>query len=134
MIDFAADRDLLITEQKYGRPNQATPAKWQAEYKDYHAPADGTTAQPVGEKTVKEEVVAGPPVVPSVAPNGTSEAAEIIKPQANGEDNKKRRRHEGETPEEKVERKRRKKEKKERKAAKKAAKEGTKASASEESD
>jgi len=29
---------------KYGRANEATPAKWQAEYKDYNAPANIGTA------------------------------------------------------------------------------------------
>jgi H/ACA ribonucleoprotein complex subunit 4 len=34
-------------EQKYGRINEATPAKWQQDYKDFHAPIDvlGTTPQ-----------------------------------------------------------------------------------------
>jgi H/ACA ribonucleoprotein complex subunit 4 len=115
--------------QKYGRANEATPAKWQTEYKDYNAPADGTMAQPVAEKTAKEDVLSAPPV----APNGTSDAMEVDEPKANGEKEKKRKRHDGETPEEKAERKRKKKEKKEKKEKKKAAK-GTKASESEESE
>lgn len=93
---------------------------------------EGTTAQPVAEKTAKEDVLSAPPV----APNGTSDAIEVEKPKANGETDKKRKRHEGETPEEKADRKRQKKEKKERKekaAAKKAAK-GGKTSESEEND
>lgn len=116
--------------QKYGRPNEATPAKWQSEYKDYNAPADGTNAQPVAETTAKEEVLSAPPV----APNGTLDAMEVDEPKANGEKAKKRKRNEGETPEERAERKRKKKEKKEKKAAKKASKDGGKASESEESD
>jgi H/ACA ribonucleoprotein complex subunit 4 len=120
--------------QKYGRPNEATPAKWNSEYKDYDAPADGTTPQPVTAKTAKEDTSSAP----SVAPNGTSEAMEVDEPKANGEKEKekKRKRHEGETPEEKAERKRRKKEKKEKKekkAAKKASK-GAEASETEDSD
>lgn len=115
--------------QKYGRPNEATPAKWQSEYKDYNASTDGTTTQPVAEKTAKDDVLAAPPV----APNGDSHATEADKPKINGEKEKKRKRHEGETPEEKAERKRRKREKKEKKAAKKAAK-GAKASESEETE
>ncbi|KAF4779245.1 centromere/microtubule-binding protein cbf5 [Colletotrichum scovillei] len=73
---------------KYGRPNEATPAKWAVE---------STTATPA-----------------AVTP-------------ANAEDDgesKKRKKHEGETRDEKAERKRRKAEKKAAKAAKKAAKGG----------
>ena len=110
----------LTTFQKYGRTNEATPAKWQAEYKDYNASTESGSAVPASEK--KE----GSDSVPSAAPNGTSEAMEVDAPEANGE---KRRKHEGETPEERAERKRRKKEKK---AAKKAA--GEKKDASEDDD
>ena len=118
--------------QKYGRPNEATPAKWQSEYRDFNAPAEGTTIQPVAETTAKEDVLSAPPE----APNGDSEAMEVdgstAAPEpANGTDDKKRKRHEGETPEEKAERKKRKKERKEKKEAKKA-KKAAKAESSEE--
>src|ERR1700731_2392398 len=39
---------------KYGRANEATPAKWQADYTDYNAPAGGTRHPPVPDKTSKE--------------------------------------------------------------------------------
>jgi H/ACA ribonucleoprotein complex subunit 4 len=117
--------------QKYGRANEATPAKWNSEYKDYDAPADGTTPQPATGKTAKDDTSSAPPA----APNGTSEAMEVDEHKTNGEKEKekKRKRHEGETPEEKAERKRKKKEKKEKKVAKKASKRA-KASESEDSD
>jgi len=96
---------------KYGRPNEATPAKWVEEYKDFNAPAeDGTTAAPVAqitsaEEAEKEDVSADVDVDVSMISAGDDAG-------------KKRKRHEGETAEEKAERKRKKKEKKEKKAKK----------------
>jgi H/ACA ribonucleoprotein complex subunit 4 len=97
---------------KYGRPNEATPAKWNTEYKDFNAPLEGSSA-PVAEIVAKEEVAAiesapSPPVEADVSmiSNGVDESG------------KKRKRHDGETAEEKAERKRKKKEKKEKKAKK----------------
>ncbi|KIX09896.1 centromere/microtubule-binding protein cbf5 [Rhinocladiella mackenziei CBS 650.93] len=126
---------------KYGRPNEATPAKWTAEYTDYNAPADGTTSAPVKEKTAQSDALSAPPV----ASNGDTaetvdpgDTAAIPAPTTNGaapakvkgkEKEKKRKKHEGETPEERAERKRRKKEKKEKKEKRKSA-----ASKAEESD
>ena len=110
---------------KYGRVNEATPAQWQADYTDYNAPADSTRQQPVAEKTSKEDVLSAPPIAPD-------DSMEVDVPATNGT-SEKRKKHEGETPEEKAERKRRKKEKKEKKEAKKA-KKGAKAEQSEESD
>ncbi|KAH8598300.1 pseudouridylate synthase family protein [Bisporella sp. PMI_857] len=104
---------------KYGRPNEATPAKWLNEYKDLNAPLEGTSAATVAETTSKADVEAVP-AIPAVEP--TSESTP--------DDSKKRKRHEGETAEEKAERKRKKKEKKE----KKAKKEGKKAEASDDSE
>jgi H/ACA ribonucleoprotein complex subunit 4 len=52
---------------KYGRPNEATPAKWNAEYKDFNAPLsaeDGTVAAPVAETTSKSDVAAAPAGAP----------------------------------------------------------------------
>lgn len=101
---------------KYGRPNEATPAKWNTEYKDFNAPADGSVAAPVAETTTKEDVAAAP-AIPSVDADTSIADVSMI---SNGVDDggKKRKRHEGETAEEKAERKRKKKEKKEKKAKK----------------
>ncbi|RDW89547.1 hypothetical protein BP6252_01579 [Coleophoma cylindrospora] len=107
---------------KYGRPNEATPAKWNAEYKDFNAPLDGSAAAPVTETTSKEDVAAAP-AVPAVD-------ADVSMISNDDGDSKKRKRHEGETAEEKAERKRKKKEKKE----KKAKKEGKKAEESDDSE
>lgn len=107
---------------KYGRPNEATPAKWNTDYKDFNAPLEGTTAAPVAETTSAADVAAAPAVAP-VVENGDV-------PMAGADDSKKRKRHEGETAEEKAERKKKKKEKKE----KKAKKEGKKADESDDSD
>jgi len=104
---------------KYGRPNEATPSKWNTEYKDFNAPLEGTAAAPVAEITSANDVAAAPPIAPvSEITNGASE------------DSKKRKRHDGETAEEKAARKLKKKEKKE----KKAKKEGKKAVDSDDSD
>ncbi len=108
---------------KYGRPNEATPAKWNNEYKDFNAPLEGSAAAPIAEKTTTEDVAMAPSIPPvdadvSALNNGDPDAT------------KKRKRHEGEMAEEKAERKRKKKEKKE----KKAKKEGKKAPESDESD
>jgi len=104
---------------KYGRANEATPAKWQAEYKDYNAPADGGT-------TASQPAIASTPTYKTdPAPTGPSSgerssAAPIVTVEGLKEDEagKKRKRHEGETLEERMERKRRKKEKKEKKEKK----------------
>jgi H/ACA ribonucleoprotein complex subunit 4 len=97
---------------KYGRPNEATPAKWNTEYKDFNAPLDGSAA-PAAPVTSKEEVevaVAEPSPAPDADVSMISNGVE--------DSGKKRKRHEGETAEEKAERKRKKKEKKEKKAKK----------------
>jgi H/ACA ribonucleoprotein complex subunit 4 len=96
---------------KYGRPNEATPAKWNTEYKDFNAPLDGSV--PVPQITSKEQA--------EVSMAEASPAAEAdVSMISNGIEDagKKRKRHEGETAEEKAERKRKKKEKKEKKAKK----------------
>lgn len=95
---------------KFGRPNDATPAKWTSEYKDFSmtdasaAAAAAAPATKVVEEVVEEKVIAAPAT-----------------PGDDG-DKKKRKKHDGETPDEKAERKRRKAEKKAAKAAKKAGK------------
>ncbi|KAI9799682.1 MAG: centromere/microtubule-binding protein cbf5 [Sarcosagium campestre] len=95
---------------KYGRTNDATPAKWNAEYTDFNAPLDGPTAVP-------------PATAPSVAIEESAPAATSTEVPVTNGDGKKRKRHEGETAEEKAERKRKKKEKKEKKGRKKSLKE-----------
>ncbi|KAE8451897.1 centromere/microtubule-binding protein cbf5 [Mollisiaceae sp. DMI_Dod_QoI] len=106
---------------KYGRANEATPAKWNAEYTDFNAPLDGSVAAPVAETTSKEDVMAAPAVSPvdadtSIADISMADVSMI----SNGveDSGKKRKRHEGETAKEKAERKRKKKEKKEKRAKK----------------
>jgi H/ACA ribonucleoprotein complex subunit 4 len=96
---------------KYGRPNEATPTKWNTEYKDFNAPLEGSIATPLAEITSKSEVETAPAIPAidadvSIISNGLEESS------------KKRKRHDGETAEEKAERKRKKKEKKEKKAKK----------------
>ncbi|EFW22801.1 centromere/microtubule-binding protein cbf5 [Coccidioides posadasii str. Silveira] len=114
---------------KFGRPNASTPAKWQAEYKDYSASAGAAAPQPATEAT---------PATPAQAPAASPEGASSPAPEADKEDAKKRKRHDGETPEEREERKRRKKEKKEekekRKQEKKEKKERRKSKQAESSD
>lgn len=109
---------------KYGRPNEATPAKWNTEYKDFNAPLDGSTPAPR-----VTEVTEDAPAAPSFDPDTSVADVSMI---SNGvdESGKKRKRHEGETAEEKAERKRKKKEKKE----KKAKKDGKKAVESDDSE
>lgn len=99
---------------KYGRPNEATPAKWNSEYTDFNAPLDGSVATPVAEITSKADVMAAPALSPVDADTSIADVSMI----SNGveDSGKKRKRHEGETAEEKAERKRKKKEKKEKKA------------------
>ncbi|KAK2024999.1 trub family pseudouridylate synthase [Colletotrichum somersetense] len=96
---------------KYGRPNEATPAKWVSEYKDFGA-VEGAAA-----------AAASAPATPMKAVETTTVTTSVAVTPANNEDDgetKKRKKHEGETPDEKAERKRRKAEKKAAKAAKKA--------------
>jgi H/ACA ribonucleoprotein complex subunit 4 len=100
---------------KYGRPNEATPAKWNNEYKDFNAPLEGSTGPRVTEVT---ETAA--PAAPTFDADASMASAADVSMISNGvdESGKKRKRHEGETAEEKAERKRKKKEKKEKKAKK----------------
>lgn len=99
---------------KFGRPNEATPATWTSAYKDYGAPAGeaaATEALPTGDVTMAE--------APAVAIGASASAADkdVDEPAA---DDKKRKKHDGETAEEKAERKRLKAEKKAAKKAKRA--------------
>lgn len=106
---------------KYGRPNEATPAKWNTEYKDFNAPLEGSAPAPVAENHSRA------PTLPALE---SPEADADVSMVSNGVKDKKRKRHEGETAEEKAERKRKKKEKKE----KKAKKEGKKVEESDDSE
>jgi len=107
--------------QKYGRPNEETPAKWQKEYTDYGAPlsVNGAPSAPLAievpqategasKNDVKRETRSSPP------PEGAESKSEPAK------ESKKRKRREEETPEERAERKRRKQEKKEKKEKRKS--------------
>jgi len=86
---------------KFGRTNEATPAKWTQSYTDYGA-ADAAAAAAASE--------AG-------SPEKKAESAPAVAEEKADEDKKKRKKHDGETAEEKAERKRLKKEKKEKKKA-----------------
>jgi H/ACA ribonucleoprotein complex subunit 4 len=106
---------------KYGRPNEATPAKWNTEYKDFNAPLEDSAPAPA------TEIASSVPTLPAI---DATEADADVSMVSNGVKDKKRKRHEGETAEEKAERKRKKKEKKE----KKAKKEGKKVEESDDSE
>jgi H/ACA ribonucleoprotein complex subunit 4 len=106
---------------KYGRPNEATPAKWNTEYKDFNAPLEGSAPAPA---PIAEPPSSAPTLPAIEAPDADTSIV------SNGVKDKKRKRHEGETAEEKAERKRKKKEKKE----KKAKKEGKKVEESDDSE
>ncbi|KAK1770673.1 centromere/microtubule-binding protein cbf5 [Phialemonium atrogriseum] len=88
---------------KFGRVNEATPAKWTEGYTDYN-PQTATAAAESAPAPAAEST-------PQNAPD------EMAVDDAEDDDKKKRKKHEGETPEEKAERKRRKKEKKAKKAS-----------------
>ncbi|KAH8434703.1 pseudouridine synthase CBF5 [Aspergillus melleus] len=100
---------------KYGRTNEATPAKWKSDYKDYSAP-DAESAQPAAEAP-KAEVTAAP--AEAAEPPSSPNKMEVDEDK-DDDDKKKRKRHDGETPEERAERKRKKKEKKEKKERRKS--------------
>lgn len=93
-----------LSFQKYGRPNENTPAKWQSEYKDYNVPLEMQRAPEVSESASKKD---DSTLAPNEKPSGAVDEEKT-------NDDKKRRKHEGETAEERAERKRRKKEKKEK--------------------
>lgn len=98
---------------KYGRPNEATPAKWTESYTDYSAAeAQAAGAKPTeGASSDLPKAVAPAAVTPDAFPDPKA-------PKEAKDESKKRKKHEGETPEEKAERKRRKAEKKAKKASK----------------
>lgn len=113
MGPVAIEKKKMKTEgklDKYGRPNEATPAKWNNEYKDFNAPPEeGAIAiHP------KPEVVTAA-AAPALAPVDGNAAEDDEE-----KSDKKRKRHDGETAEEKAERKRKKKEKKAKRESKKS--------------
>ncbi|PSR90815.1 pseudouridine synthase [Coniella lustricola] len=97
---------------KYGRPNEATPAKWTESYTDYNAAAGADDA------AAKPTEAAASELPKAIAPAAVTPAAVEAETPKDGD--KKRKKHDGETPEEKAERKRRKAEKKAKKASKDA--------------
>lgn len=100
---------------KYGRPNEATPAKWTDSYTDYNAPAEGQdAAKPTAAESSELPKTVAPPATQAETPKSKTTKESKDK---DGE-SKKKRKHEDETPEEKAERKRKKAEKKAKKEAK----------------
>lgn len=108
---------------KYGRPNENTPAKWNAEYKDFNAPGEDAAAAasaPFAETTSAEDVLSAP-AVPSAPIDGEPAAAVQAAQEAEETPGKKKKRsRDEETEEERAERKRRKAEKKEKKEKRKS--------------
>ena len=99
---------------KYGRPNEATPAAWKSDYKDYNAPLeDQPAAAPAAAADVSMSEAPAAAETPSAA---------LVVPVV--DDKKKRKKHDGESAEEKAERKRLKAEKKAAKKARRASKGG----------
>ncbi|KAK4242479.1 centromere/microtubule binding protein cbf5-like protein [Achaetomium macrosporum] len=96
---------------KFGRPNDATPANWKQNYTDYGAAAEAA-ATPAALPAPPQPEAATAEKKPEALPEPVTEE------KADANTKKKRKKHEGETPEEKAERKRLKKEKKEKKAEK----------------
>jgi H/ACA ribonucleoprotein complex subunit 4 len=94
-------------EQKYGRTNEATPAKWQLDYKDFHAPVDVPAANVVGGTTQQSNALSAPPVA-HVDTHSVPKEDEASK----------KRKHIDETEEAKAEKKQKKKGKKEKKEKK----------------
>ncbi|ORY71508.1 pseudouridine synthase [Pseudomassariella vexata] len=99
---------------KYGRANEATPAAWKSEYKDFNAPLEQpATSAPTADVTMSEAPATTPvkTATPAEAPAAATPA---------DDDRKKRKKNDGETAEEKAERKRLKAEKKAAKKSKRA--------------
>ncbi|KAF2457029.1 centromere/microtubule-binding protein cbf5 [Lineolata rhizophorae] len=122
---------------KFGRANENTPAEWKAGYKDFSESSNGAGHSPaLAAAAIKDttDPLQAPPIPPSgpefgVTSKGDSSTGSPVGKAAaasNDDDSdgpaRKRRKHEGETPEERAERKLKKKEKKEAKEKKKAVK------------
>jgi H/ACA ribonucleoprotein complex subunit 4 len=111
---------------KYGRTNEATPAAWKAEYKDFNAPLEATSADNMRKEPQSEGgAIEAAPVkeghlnkgseLPSAAEMADAPAVPPTNIDVSDDgDKKKKRKHDGETAEEKAERKKAKKEKKEK--------------------
>nr|G0SGK0.2 RecName: Full=H/ACA ribonucleoprotein complex subunit CBF5; AltName: Full=Centromere-binding factor 5; AltName: Full=Centromere/microtubule-binding protein CBF5; AltName: Full=H/ACA snoRNP protein CBF5; AltName: Full=Small nucleolar RNP protein CBF5 [Thermochaetoides thermophila DSM 1495] len=97
---------------KYGRPNEKTPASWLQSYKDYNVSSSEAPALPA---PAGADAAAAPSTPALPAPEEKNESEEKS---ADASDSKKRKKDE--TAEEKAERKRLKKEKKEKKEKKKS--------------
>jgi len=108
------------TLDKFGRPNEKTPAKWNSEYKDFNR-AEGETGAPLAQTTSTSEV-------PAIGSSPEAEAGAAMDIDSKSSKKRKSRDEDDETPEEKAERKRKKKEEK---AAKKAKKEKRKSKAAD---
>lgn len=104
----ASEKKKLKTDgklDKFGRPNEATPATWTQKYTDLNPapPAEGEDEKPA------ETAAATPKKADKAEAKAEPESAKADK-----EDKKRKSKHDGETAEEKAERKRAKKEKKEK--------------------
>ncbi|RMJ24461.1 centromere microtubule-binding protein CBF5 [Aspergillus sp. HF37] len=99
---------------KYGRTNEATPAKWKSDYKDYSAQEEPSD-QPQAEAAAPKEEAP-----PAEAEEPSSPQGKMDVDDDKDDEKKKRKRHEGETAEERAERKKKKKEKKEKKERRKS--------------
>jgi len=97
---------------KFGRPNENTPAVWNAEYKDFNAPLEDGSAAPAPpsrEDATKSE-----------ATNGAADETKVESTTPAKSEKKQKRDREDETEEEKAARKKRKAEKKEKRKSKAA--------------
>lgn len=115
---------------KYGRANEATPAKWNQDYKDYNVPLnvngvssdqseqqaaegaavkEGVTGKD-SDRTSREEVLSAPAIPPVDASMEDVSEEKVDK----------KRKRDGESAEDKAERKKKKKEKKEKKEKRKS--------------
>jgi H/ACA ribonucleoprotein complex subunit 4 len=98
---------------KYGRATENTPAQWKQKYIDYTAPqAESSAAAPA--PALVQETKAQETKVQEIKVQET----EVQETEAKETKGEKRKKHEGETAEEKAERKRLKKEKKEKRKSK----------------
>ena len=124
MLTYDCEITIDIFFQKYGRPNEATPAKWNKDYTDFNAPFENGTATLSSavkpEKKVSNDIpMIDTPAIESAEPKTVAAVEDTAKAAvAEDGDTKKRKRHEDETPEQKAERKRKKKEKKEKRKSK----------------
>jgi H/ACA ribonucleoprotein complex subunit 4 len=110
----------MLTLQKYGRPNENTPAEWVAGYQDFSGNQQATSSSaPVAETTSTEDVLTAPTVPPTDVNMSDGESVEAGA-EAEAVSSKKRKgRDDGETEEKKSKKsKKEKKEKKEKKGKK----------------